>query len=476
MDKKIKTIVKNIAISILLIVVSAIAIITSIVIGTNTLQEKIYTISIYDDGKLTEVRTTTLSAEKAMEAANVKLGEHDRLNVDFDNPDDANIYVERAKKVSLTIGEEEKVVYTLKESVADVLAENNIQVATYDYVNTIAENPLNNVENNIVYKKAIPVNISIDNEISVVYTTKNTIKEILEEKGLEVNDDAFVNQKPSDTIDLSNAQILIVTARGVTLKYDGKSNVVTTQAKTVGEVLSQNNVKLSGLDKLANGITVNTKVKENMVISVIRVVEKKVTEEIVLQYQTVKQNTNELLKNFTKVVSKGSNGKKVNTYTIVTENGKQVSRTLTSSVVTKQPVDAVTKVGTKTYTTFSGSFKLNRAYSKIIDVTAVSYNLEGMKNRLPSDPKYGLTANGMKVRAGIIAVDKRVIPVGTKVYVEMPNGNDYGYAIAADVGVSGKTIDIYLNSKAECINFGRRKAKVYILQDQSVDIFKLRGG
>src|SRR3712207_7625161 len=45
-----------------------------------------------------------------------------------------------------------------------------------------------------------------------------------------------------------------------------------------------------------------------------------------------------------------------------------------------------------------------------------------------------------------IAVDPRVIPFGTKLYVE-----GYGYAIAADEGTSiiGKTIDVYFNTYKE---------------------------
>ena len=155
---------------------------------------------------------------------------------------------------------------------------------------------------------------------------------------------------------------------------------------------------------------------------------------------------------------------------------KEDSSTWDFLTETKEPVDSITYVGTKTYTTFSSSFKLKHAYSKVLNVTAVAYNLEGMTNRKPGDKYYGMTANGSKVRAGIIAVDRDVIPVGTKVYVEIVNGNDYGYAIAADVGVDGLCVDLYLNSEKECINFGRRKAKIYILKDQSVDIYKLRGG
>lgn len=479
MSERLKICIRNIACGFVFFLLLMGVVALAVVIGTNSLQRKIYTISIHDDGSVKEIRTTSLSVAKALEIADIQLGEYDEIDVDTNGtlkPENTNITINRAKKVTLTIGDEEKVVYTLKDSVEEVLIENNIQIATYDYVNTTIENPISSNNNQIVYRPAIPITLSIDGREKVVYSTQNTIGAVLAENGLEVNDSDFVSQKPSDKISLKDAQISIKTAHTVTLKYDGVSKKVSTQAKTVEQLLKENRVRLSSLDKMANGVTVNTRIKENLVVSVIRVTETKLTESITIPYQTLKEKTDSLLKGFSKVLSKGANGQQVDTYTVVMENGKQVSKTKTSSKVTKSPVNAVTLVGTKTYTTFSSAYNLKHAARRVLDVSAVAYNLEGMNNRAPSHPHYGLTANGSKVRAGIIAVDRRVIPIGTKVYVEIVGGKDYGYAIAADVGVSGYTVDLYLNSKSECINFGRRKAKIHILKDQSVDIFQLRGG
>ena len=75
------------------------------------------------------------------------------------------------------------------------------------------------------------------------------------------------------------------------------------------------------------------------------------------------------------------------------------------------------------------------------------------------------TASGTTVRRNpsgysTLAVDPRVIPLGTKVYVE-----GYGYAIAEDTGgaIKGNKIDVYMNTVAECYNWGVRNVNVYIL-------------
>lgn len=80
---------------------------------------------------------------------------------------------------------------------------------------------------------------------------------------------------------------------------------------------------------------------------------------------------------------------------------------------------------------------------------------------IPSDGGgSGITATGMVAQHGVIAVDPRVIPLGTRVYIP-----GYGEAIAADTGgaIRGNRIDLCMNTYREAINFGRRNVEVYIL-------------
>ena len=75
------------------------------------------------------------------------------------------------------------------------------------------------------------------------------------------------------------------------------------------------------------------------------------------------------------------------------------------------------------------------------------------------------TATGTAVRVGTVAVDKQVIPLGTRMYIVSEKGDVvYGMAVAEDTGVHGNRIDLYYNTYQECINFGRRTCSVYILE------------
>jgi len=73
----------------------------------------------------------------------------------------------------------------------------------------------------------------------------------------------------------------------------------------------------------------------------------------------------------------------------------------------------------------------------------------------------GITATGLRARKGLVAVDPKVIRLGTKLYID-----GYGVAIAADTGgwIKGNRIDLCFDTLEECHRFGRRKIYVYLAE------------
>ncbi|MFJ5759232.1 LysM peptidoglycan-binding domain-containing protein [Neobacillus sp. NPDC093182] len=90
-----------------------------------------------------------------------------------------------------------------------------------------------------------------------------------------------------------------------------------------------------------------------------------------------------------------------------------------------------------------------------VEATAYTASCEGCS---------GITATGINLLENpnqkVISVDPSVIPLGSKVYVE-----GYGEAIAGDTGgaIKGNKIDVFIPSKQDAINFGRKQLKVTIL-------------
>ncbi|NLN87906.1 MAG: hypothetical protein GX133_09990 [Syntrophomonadaceae bacterium] len=76
-------------------------------------------------------------------------------------------------------------------------------------------------------------------------------------------------------------------------------------------------------------------------------------------------------------------------------------------------------------------------------------------------PWYGYPSYiGLPLARGIVAVDPKVIPMGTRLYVE-----GYGNAIAADQGnaIKGNRIDLFFDTHAEALRYGMKTVKVTIL-------------
>ena len=82
-----------------------------------------------------------------------------------------------------------------------------------------------------------------------------------------------------------------------------------------------------------------------------------------------------------------------------------------------------------------------------LKVDAVAYHLPGS------------TALGIPVRKGVVAVDPRLIPLGTKLHVP-----GYGHSIAADVGVAikGRIIDLWMPSTKAARSWGRRTVTITV--------------
>lgn len=61
----------------------------------------------------------------------------------------------------------------------------------------------------------------------------------------------------------------------------------------------------------------------------------------------------------------------------------------------------------------------------------------------------------------VIAVDPKVIPLGSKVWVE-----GYGNAIAGDTGgaIKGNKIDVFIPTQSQALKWGRKNVKIKILK------------
>ncbi len=297
-------------------------------------------------------------------------------------------------------------------------------------------------------------------------TMKLTVREVLEQTGVTITSDDYINM-PFDAklARIKENRIEIKRAVPVSIVVDGKELNVKTYKNTVNEVLSDNAISVDEDDKLV-GSRLGDRIVSNMSISIIRVEEKTVTEQSSIPFKTITKDNNRLDKGTKNTVREGKEGVREKAYKVVYENGKQITKQLIHDIVTANPLDKIVEVGTVlNYKTSRGD---TLRFSKVMNMRATSYTASfADTGKHPGDPYFGITATGVKAKRGIIAVDPRVIPLGTRVYVEVPGaGADYGYAVAADVGgaIKGNKIDVYLDSSGAVSAWGVKKVKVYILK------------
>ena len=132
----------------------------------------------------------------------------------------------------------------------------------------------------------------------------------------------------------------------------------------------------------------------------------------------------------------------------VTGNGKSLVETRRI-----EPVHKLVYMGRSGFSTSRHKF----TRGKVVTMHASAYDPSAGRGRNATFR----TSTGLRAQYGVVAVDPRVIPLGTKLFIE-----GYGFALAADKGsaIKGNRIDLCYNSRAQCMQFGRRKVVVHILK------------
>ena len=173
-------------------------------------------------------------------------------------------------------------------------------------------------------------------------------------------------------------------------------------------------------------------------IRVIRVVEQFLTETKPLPYETQFQASADLEIDNTQVVQAGAYGTTATRIRVRYENGIEVSRapedTWTAIAPQARVISYGTQIVVRTLDTADGPLE----YWRAVRMYATSYSA-ARAGTPRTAPWYGRTRSGKTLTIGMAAIDVRVMPLGTRLYV--PN---YGYVSAEDTGggVKGKMIDL----------------------------------
>lgn len=364
------------------------------------------------------------------------------------------LYQGTKKTVALTIDGEEKVVSTHAKTVKDLFEDLNITISEQDFLQPEAGTELSD-ELEVTWQPAKQVTITIDDESQEIWTTTKTVGEFLEEQKIVLNETDKISHEMDSALTAS-MNISVERSFSLTVNDGGTSKEVWSTSTTVADFLEQQGIILNELDRVEPAL--DTTISPDGVVNVVRV--EKVTDvvEEPVSFAVVSQKDNTIQQGQEKVITEGKQGLVSVEYEVTKENGVEVGRTLVSKTVVQEKQDKVVAVGTKVVQVAS------RGQNSSAPTGGTELTVESTAYTAYCNGCSGKTATGFDLRsnpdAKVIAVDPRVIPLGTKVWVE-----GYGYAVAADTGgaIKGNKIDVFFPDKSQAYKWGRKKVKIRVL-------------
>ena len=258
------------------------------------------------------------------------------------------------------------------------------------------------------------VTLVVDGNEVEVTTFKGTVKDLLLDQGIELNEKDKVQPALDDKLS-EGEKIIITKAVEVQLITMDKELSILTAEATVEDMLEAEYeaLKSHGIEFKKNidevEPSLNTKIKENLEITLVKVEEIKEVATEIIQFDTITEEDGSLDISVEEVRQEGLQGEKEITYRVLKKDGKEVSREIVSSKVVSEPVNEIIVQGTRRSFASRNGEVLD--YKELLYCQSTAYTGGGV-TATGSVPVYN--PSGIST----IAVDPRVIPLGSLVYVD----------------------------------------------------------
>jgi 3D (Asp-Asp-Asp) domain-containing protein len=244
----------------------------------------------------------------------------------------------------------------------------------------------------------------------------------------------------------------------VTVVVDGRSTTLRSSARTVGELLTSAGVAWDAHDRVSpkpttavvTSTTVDVRHVNNWTGAVRQPIAPKVEKRLAFGIPRGKD----------RVVDPGRAGVREIDYAYTRSPDRhEIRRTTLASRVLRAPHAKIVAEGIGDYAALRAFAR--RGVEQTIRLATSALSMVATAYTASCGGCSGITAIGRPAGHGIVAVDPRVIPLGTHMYIP-----GYGQAIAGDTGgaIHGNRIDLGFNSIADAMSFGRREVMVYLLK------------
>jgi resuscitation-promoting factor RpfB len=287
-------------------------------------------------------------------------------------------------------------------------------------------------------------------------STAATVGDFLRERGIVPGDGDDVS--PSVDTPLSDKMtILYRQAVAVTVVMENRRETLLTSAPDVATLIASLNIHLGNGDTIVPAL--NAAPPVNGIVRITRVIAWQRTIRKPIPMPIVRRLDFGLASGAMHLHAKGRNGLSEEIVSFVKRDDGPIDARVLRSRVLRRPRPRIIDVGATEMQT----------YDHFIDqsIQQTGYVMEGTLQMVATaytgdcSGCSGITASGRRAGHGIVAVDPRVIPLGTRLYIP-----GYGLAVAGDTGgaIVGDRIDLGFDSTRDALIFGRREVTVYRLR------------
>ncbi len=401
------------------------------------------TVVIVDGGEASQWRTHARAVGSALADLGIALEPNDRVIPDLETRLErgSTIEITRAREVWIETPDEVRLVRTPEALAANILREAGYTLFPGDRVwvdGLPLADPVQSAQeppSRIRFEPGFLVELQIEDQTLSFRSGEATLGQALRSYGFDLYE-ADILRPGANTAIEAPLEVELIRSTPLTIHSDGANLRTRVVADNVGEALAASGIALLGLDYSKPGA--DEDLPDGGSIQVIRVEEKVVVEQTPIQFETRFEGLADLEIDEQRLLEPGSFGVSASRIRVRYEDGQEVSRAPEGEWVARDPeprrVGYGTNIVVRTMSTGDGQIEYWR--SARMYATSYSPSRAGVS---PDAPNFGITASGQPLKKGLVAIDRSLIPFGTRLYVP-----GYGFAVAADTGsgVRGRWIDL----------------------------------
>ena len=306
-----------------------------------------------------------------------------------------------------------------------------------------------------------------DGDEVIVHTSFATDPaEALSEAGIEVDHDEYSAEQTEDGV----YDITVQRNNALTVVYGGEAKQIRIEDDTVADLLSRAGIP-TGEDYHVS-VDLTAQPVDGMQITVDHHVINREVYTVEVPFETEEVSNPYLPEGKRIVTTEGVTGQQLCTADVEYLNTQEISRTVISKETVRDVQNEVVSVGTGESVGQQNGPVIGDGYIILPSGEVLTYyktdTFKATAYTMYDEGCNETTATMTPVHWGVVAVDPRVVPYGTRMFIVNADGSFvYGLATAEDCGggIKGKRLDLYMPTLTEAFRYGRKDVTVYFLGD-----------